>query len=59
MAKIEKKKFASISLQFSKKKLIQNRKKTFCYGVELLFFFDLSPNTTMYAQRLLSGYLSQ
>ena len=22
-------------------------KKTLCYGVELLFLFDLSPNTTM------------
>ena len=39
MAKIEKIFFASIWLQFSKK-LIRNLKKTFCYGVELLFLFD-------------------
>ena len=29
------------------KKKIEIYKKTFCYGVELLFLFDLSPNTTM------------
>ena len=28
-------------------KKIRNLKKTFCYGVELLFLFDLSPNRTM------------
>ena len=44
MAKIE-----NCFSQFKKfeKKTKSKFEKKFCYGVELLFFFDLSPNTTM------------
>ena len=36
------------------KKLIQNLKKTFCYVVEQLFLFEISPNTTILCRP--SGY---
>ena len=46
MAKIEIKFLPYFDFSFLKK-LVQYLEKSFCYGVELLFLFDLSPNTTM------------
>ena len=47
MAKIEKIFLLQFDFSFLKKLIRNLKKKTFCYGVELLFLFDLSPNTTM------------
>ena len=60
MTKIEKKILASIWLQFSKNTNSKFEKKiVLLRDRATLPLFDLSPNTTIYAQRLLSGSMSQ